>query len=58
MKLLYHPASTTSRPVMMLAGEAGIALDMQVVDLFTGEHYQPAFTGINPEPHGAGAGGR
>lgn len=48
MKLMYHPASTTSRPVMMLAGEAGIALDMQVIDLFTGEHHQPPFAGINP----------
>lgn len=48
MKLMYHPASTTSRPVMMLAAEAGIALDMQVIDLFTGENLQPPFTGINP----------
>lgn len=48
MKLMYHPASTTSRPVMMLAAEAGIALDMQVIDLFTGEHHQPPFAGINP----------
>ncbi len=48
MKLYYHPASTTSRPVMLFAAENAVALDMQVVDLFTGEHYQPPFEAINP----------
>lgn len=48
MKLYYHPASTTSRPVMLFAAEQRIPLEMQVVDLFTGEHYQPAFEAINP----------
>jgi glutathione S-transferase len=48
MKLYYHPASTTSRPIMLFAAENGAALDMQVVDLFTGEHYKPAFEDINP----------
>ena len=48
MKLYYHPASTTSRPVMLLVAEAGIEVDMQLVDLFTGEQYQPAYEGINP----------
>lgn len=48
MKLYYHPASTTSRPIMMFAAESGIALEMQVVDLFTGEHYQPPYAGLNP----------
>jgi glutathione S-transferase len=48
MKLYYHPASTVSRPVMMFAAEAGIALDMQVVDLFTGEHMQPPYGAVNP----------
>jgi glutathione S-transferase len=48
MKLYYHPVSTTSRPVVLLAAEAGIALDYQVVDLFTGEQYQPAYSAINP----------
>ena len=41
MKLYYHPISTTSRPVMLFAAEAGIPLEMQVVDLFTGEHVKP-----------------
>ncbi len=48
MKLYYHPVSTTSRPVMLLAADDGIALDYEVVDLFTGAHQQPAYTGINP----------
>ena len=48
MKLYCHPASTTSRIVQMFALDQGIALDYQIVDLFTGEHMQPAFTQINP----------
>lgn len=48
MKLYYHPISTTSRPVMLFAAESGIALDMQVVDLFTGEHFQAPYESINP----------
>jgi glutathione S-transferase len=48
MKLHYHPISTTSRPVMLFAAESGIPLDMQVVDLFTGEHVQPSYAALNP----------
>jgi glutathione S-transferase len=48
MKLYCHPASTTSRPVMLFAAESGIALEQQIVDLFTGEHYQQPFEAINP----------
>lgn len=48
MKLYYHPASTTSRIVQMFALDQGIALDYQVVDLFTGEHLKPEFSAINP----------
>ena len=48
MKLYYHPASTTSRPIMLFAAENGMALEMQVVDLFTGEHYKPPYESINP----------
>ena len=48
MRLYYHPASTTSRTVMLFAAESGIALDMKVVDLFTGEHTKPEFATINP----------
>ncbi|MES2957305.1 MAG: glutathione S-transferase family protein [Pseudomonadota bacterium] len=48
MKLYHHPASTTSRPVMLFAAENRVPLEMQVVDLFTGEHYQAPFLAVNP----------
>jgi glutathione S-transferase len=48
MKLYYHPVSTTSRPVVLFAAEAGIDLDYQIVDLFTGEQYKPEYAAINP----------
>lgn len=48
MKLYYHPVSTTSRPILLFAAESKIDLDYQIVDLFTGEHYQPEYTAINP----------
>ena len=48
MKLYYHPISTTSRPVMLFAAENNIPLQMQVVDLFTGEHVQPPYAALNP----------
>ena len=48
MKLYYHPVSTTSRPVVLFAAESGIPLDLQIVDLFTGEQYQSAYSAINP----------
>lgn len=48
MKLYYHPVSTTSRPILLFAAEAGIALDYQIVDLFTGAQYKPEYAAINP----------
>jgi len=48
MKLYFHPASTTSRPVALFAADQGIELEYQVVDLFAGEQAQPAFSTINP----------
>ena len=48
MKLYYHPVSTTCRPIMLFAGETGIALEYELVDLFTGAHYKPEYTAINP----------
>jgi glutathione S-transferase len=48
MKLYYHPVSTTCRPIMLFAAEAGIALDYELVDLFTGAHYKPEYEAINP----------
>src|SRR5258706_734867 len=48
MKLYYHPVSTTSRPIVLFAAESDIKLDYQVVDLFTGEQYQPEYSAVNP----------
>jgi len=48
MKIYYHPASTTSRPLVLFAAENGMDVDFQVVDLFTGEHYKAPFEAINP----------
>jgi glutathione S-transferase len=48
MKLYCHPASTTSRPVMLFVLENGIDAQFQVVDLFTGEHTKQPFEAINP----------
>lgn len=48
MKLYYHPVSTTSRPIVLFAAESGIALDLEVIDLFTGAQYKPEYAAINP----------
>jgi glutathione S-transferase len=48
MKLYYHPASTTSRIVMLCAAEEQVNLEYQVVDLFTGEHMKPPYSDKNP----------
>jgi glutathione S-transferase len=48
MKLYYHPASTTCRPIMLFAAEAAIPLDMQLVDIFTGENVKPPYEQVNP----------
>jgi glutathione S-transferase len=43
VKLYMHPASITSRIVRLYAAEKGIALDEEVVDLFSGAHHQEPF---------------
>lgn len=48
MKLYCHPVSTTSRPVLLFAAEHDLALELQPIDLFAGEHLQPAFAAVNP----------
>lgn len=48
MKIYYHPASTTSRPLMLFAAESGLDVEFQIVDLFAGEHYQDAYGALNP----------
>ena len=48
MKLYFHPVSTTSRPILLLAADEKIALDHEIVDLFSGAHLAPAYTSLNP----------
>ena len=48
MRIYYHPASTTSRPLMLFSAESGMNIDFQIVDLFAGEHYKPPYEAINP----------
>jgi glutathione S-transferase len=43
-----HPVSMTSRPVRLFAADNKIAMDEELVDLFTGAHLQPAYAAINP----------
>jgi len=47
MKLYYHPVSTTSRPVMLLAADHRIEIDYRLVDLPGGEHLQPYYASLN-----------
>ena len=48
MKLYYHPASTTSRAVLLGASEMGVQLDLQLIDLMTGAHLKPEYAAVNP----------
>ncbi len=48
MKLYMHPVSMTSRPVRLFIAEKGLKVDEQVVDLFTGAHYQEPYASLNP----------
>lgn len=48
MKIYLHPASTTSRAVMLFAAESRIAYDPVIVDLFSGEHLAAPYAAINP----------
>src|SRR5260370_37524616 len=48
MKLYMHPASTMCRPILHFIADNKIPVDMQVVDIFTGEHTGATFAAINP----------
>ena len=47
MKLYSHPASTVGRPVVFFIADAGIVVEQQIIDLFSGAQYSPEFTAIN-----------
>lgn len=48
MKIYYHPASTTCRPLMLFAAETGLDIEFQLVDLFKGEQLQTPYATMNP----------
>jgi glutathione S-transferase len=48
LKIYYHPASTTSRPLMLFAREQKIDAEFVLVDLFTGEHMKEPYSNKNP----------
>lgn len=48
MKLHFFDGSTTCRPIVMFAREAGIPLELAPVNLLAGEQLQPAFLAMNP----------
>ena len=48
MKLYYHPASITSRPLMLYVAENDLDVELKVVDLMTGAHHEEPFINMNP----------
>jgi len=48
VKLYMHPASTTSRAVTLFIADNKLPVEMQVVDIFTGEHMKEPYTSVNP----------
>lgn len=48
LRLHYDPASTTCRPILLFASEAGIALDYNLVDLFSDENRSDWYSRLNP----------
>lgn len=48
MKLYTFAGSTTCRPVMFFAADAGIKLEYEHIDLMSGAQYQPTFAAVNP----------
>jgi glutathione S-transferase len=48
MKLYQLPLSDACRPVLLLAAEEHIALEMEVLDLLAGDQFKERFVAINP----------
>jgi glutathione S-transferase len=49
VKLFFHPASTTSRIILLFAAEEGIKLEPVVVDLLSGAHRSGSYPTVNPK---------
>ncbi|WP_041658134.1 glutathione S-transferase family protein [Azoarcus sp. KH32C] len=49
MKLYFHPASTTSRIILLFVSEEGIPFEPEVVDILSGAHLSGSFPSINPK---------
>ena len=50
MKLHSHPASTTSRMVMLFIAEEAPEVMLKTVDIFRGEHLKPEYEKVNQTP--------
>ncbi|HYF09791.1 MAG TPA: glutathione S-transferase family protein [Acetobacteraceae bacterium] len=48
MKLYQLPYSDACRPVLLLAAEEAVALEMETLDLLAGDQFSPRFVAINP----------
>jgi len=48
MKLYMHPVSMTCRPVRLFIAESNIPVEEVFIDLMTGVHMQPSYSGVNP----------
>jgi glutathione S-transferase len=48
MKLYMHPASTTSRPILLFIADHNLDVEQRLVDIKSGEQHQPWFGLINP----------
>ena len=48
MKLYYFDGSTTCRPIVMFAAEAGLPLQFETVNVFVGEQMGEKHTQVNP----------
>ena len=48
MKLYYDPMSTTSRPVLLFLLDEAIPVELEVIELFAGQHHAPPSVQIHP----------
>ena len=43
MKLYQHPVSTTCRPILMFIADEGLDVELETVDILSGEQYGEAY---------------